>query len=33
MELVVDGTASGCGNVCVGPVSLVVSGSHEVTVR
>lgn len=33
IEITVDGRSAGCGNVCVGPTSLVVSGLHEVTAR
>ncbi|SEB02568.1 MULTISPECIES: hypothetical protein [unclassified Mycobacterium] len=33
LELLVDGIASGCGNLCVGATSLVVSGAHGVRVR
>lgn len=33
LELVADGVTSGCGNLCVGSICLVVSGTHEVTVR
>ena len=33
LELLVAGRDAGCGNVCVGPLQLVVSGAHEVTVR
>lgn len=33
LELLVDGQEAGCGNACVGPLQLVVSGEHEVTVR
>jgi hypothetical protein len=31
IEITIDGRSAGCGNVCVGPTSLVVSGLHEVT--
>jgi hypothetical protein len=33
IEITVDGRSAGCGNVCVGPTSLVVSGLHEVTAQ
>ena len=33
IDLVADGVDAGCGNVTVGPVSLVVSGTHQVVVR
>ncbi len=33
IELTANGVASGCGDICVGPFSLVVSGTHEVSIR
>jgi predicted phage baseplate assembly protein len=33
IELSADGVASGCGDICVGPFALVVSGTHEVSIR
>ena len=33
LELSVAGRDPGCGNICVGPLQLVVSGEHEVRVR
>lgn len=33
IELLADGRPAGCGNVCLGVTQLVVSGTHEVTVR
>jgi predicted phage baseplate assembly protein len=32
LELVAGGTEPGCGNVCVGPLELVVSGPHAIVV-
>lgn len=33
LELTADGVTADCGNVCIGPTALVVSGTHEVIVR
>lgn len=33
IELTADGVGGGCGDVCVGAFSLVVSGTHEVSIR
>lgn len=33
LEVAIDGSDTGCGNGCVGPLQLVVSGAHEVVVR
>jgi hypothetical protein len=33
LEMAIEGGEAGCGNVCVGPTSLVVSGAHKVEVE
>lgn len=33
LDITLDGSDTGCGNGCVGPLQLVVSGDHEVSVR